>query len=101
MVPSHDLQQVIDAVPLLRRGEEAPPRERQPRLESPIAAASRAIFRKWLALHHRGIDLGSPLTDPLPGPYGAWYRVYRRGRIYWHADPRMNARLGAFVRAPA
>jgi hypothetical protein len=57
---------------------------------------ARLIFKKWLGLRHRGIDLGMPMTDPLPGPFGYWYRVYRRGRIYWHPDPRMNARFGAF-----
>jgi hypothetical protein len=73
-------------------------RERVPGPERAAHRAARMIFKKWLALRHRGVDLGLPLTDPLPGPYGGWSRVYRHGRIYWHANPRLDARLGTFVR---
>jgi hypothetical protein len=66
----------------------------------PSARAARMIFCRWLALRRRGVALGLPLTDPLPGPYGSWYRVYRSGRIYWHPDASFDIRLGAFVYAP-
>jgi hypothetical protein len=85
----------------LRPQPDPAPRERQPGTEPDQHRAARAIFRKWLALRHRGIHLGAPLTDPLPAPYGGWYRVYRHGRVYWHCDPRMDARLGTFHRRAA
>jgi hypothetical protein len=64
------------------------------------ARAARVIFRRWLALRRRDVLLGPPLTDPLPGPYGSWYRVYRYGRIYWHPTAQIDVRLGVFVRVP-
>jgi hypothetical protein len=66
----------------------------------PAARAARMIFRRWLALRRCDVLLGPPLTDPLPGPYGSWYRVYRYGRIYWHPDAQIDVRLGVFVRVP-
>lgn len=51
---------------------------------SRLPQATQDINAKWASLKMKGLDLGPAQGDIVSAGYGGYYRVFQKGRIYWH-----------------